>query len=111
MTIWFTLLGPRNKFLSLIVLTPALTVIALLLLGRRADHWRGWLLIAAALLRGFSINLATDAVVKPAVVLAIYVWLAWLMAQPGRWLAVVEGAGRRVRGRHAGQSLKRERSG
>ena len=37
------------------------------------------------------VNLATDAVLKPAIVTAIYVWLTWLMAAPGRWRALVEG--------------------
>jgi hypothetical protein len=90
---YITLLGPRNEFLSFVVLTPALTFLAVLLLVRRAEDWRGWLLIAAALLLGFSVNLATDAVVKPAIVLIIYVWLIRLMLVPGRWRVLLEGEG------------------
>jgi predicted membrane-bound mannosyltransferase len=73
------------------VVTPSLALLAVLLLTRAAADYRGWLLIAAALALGFAWTLAIDAVLKPAIVTAIYVWLAWLMAAPGRWRALVEG--------------------
>jgi hypothetical protein len=88
---YITLFGPRNEFLSFIVVTPSLVLLAVLLLTRAAADYRGWLLIAAALALGFTWTLATDAVLKPAIVTAICVWLAWLMAAPGRWRALVEG--------------------
>jgi hypothetical protein len=88
---YITLFGPRNEFLSFIVVTPSLALLAVLLLTRAAADYRGWLLIAAALALGFAWNLAIDAVLKPAIVTAIYVWLAWLMVAPGRWRALVEG--------------------
>jgi hypothetical protein len=88
---YINLFGPRNEFLSFIVLTPALAVLAGLVLVRSNADCRGWLLIIAALLLGFSINLAIDAVLKPALVLAIYLWLTWLMVLPRRWRALVEG--------------------
>ena len=40
---------------------------------------------------GFAWTLAIDAVLKPAIVTAIYVWLAWLMTVPARWRPLVEG--------------------
>lgn len=89
---YITLLGPRNEFLSFIVLTPALAVLAGLMLMRNDADYRGWLLILAALMLGFTFDyLNIDGVLKPAIVLVIYVWLAWLTAVPERWLAVVEG--------------------
>jgi len=88
---FITLFGPRNEFLSFIVVTPSIALLAALLLNRNASDYRGWLLIAAALVLGFAWTLAIDAVLKPAIVTAIYVWLAWLMAVPARWRALVEG--------------------
>jgi hypothetical protein len=87
---YITLFGPRNEFLSFIVLTPALGVLAGLVLGRDARDLRGWLLVGAALLLGFSFGLKVDAVLKPALVLAIYLWLAAGMLQRGRWRALVD---------------------
>jgi hypothetical protein len=81
---YITLFGPRNEFLSFIVVTPSIALLAALLLNRNASDYRGWLLIAAALVLGFAWTLAIDAVLKPAIVTAIYVWLAWLMAVPAR---------------------------
>jgi hypothetical protein len=87
---YVTLFGPRNEFLSFIVLTPSLAALAgLMLIRDDADH-RGWLLIAAALVLGFAWNLAIDSVLKPAIVVAIYVWLAWLMAVPARWREILD---------------------
>jgi hypothetical protein len=88
---YITLFGPRNEFLSFIVVTPSLALLAVLLLTRDAADYRGWLLIAATLALGFTWTLATNAVLKPAIVTVIYVWLAWLMAAPARWRALVEG--------------------
>ena len=88
---YITLFGPRNEFLSFIVVTPSIALLAALLLNRDAADYRGWLLIAAALVLGFAWTLAIDAVLKPAIVTAIYIWLAWLMAVPARWRALVEG--------------------
>ena len=59
-------------------------------LATSADY-RGWLLIAAALVLGFVFDLDIDSTLKPAIVAAIYIWLAWLMAVPARWCAVIEG--------------------
>ena len=86
---YVTLFGPRNEFLSFIVLTPALAVLAGNMLVR--DDARGWPLLLAVLLLGFDFDLQTDAVLKPAIVLLIYLWLAWVMVLPARWREVVEG--------------------
>jgi len=89
---YVTLFGPRNEFLSFIVLTPSLAVLAALMLVRDDSDYRGWSLIAAALALGISWGLAIDRTLKPAIVVAIYVWLAWMMAIPGRWREMVEGS-------------------
>ena len=88
---YITLFGPRNEFLSFIVLTPSLAALAGLVLIRDEADYRGWLLIAAAVVLGFAWNLRVDAVLKPAIVTVIYVWLAWLMASSERWREIVEG--------------------
>jgi len=87
---YITLFGPRNEFLSFIVLTPSLAILAGLMLIRDDADYRGWLLIAAALTLGFAWSLEIDAVLKPAVVVAIYLWLAWTMAAPARWREIME---------------------
>jgi len=35
-------------------------------------------------------SLTFDAVAKPAIVVAIYGWLTWLMIKPGRWRDLIE---------------------
>jgi hypothetical protein len=87
---YITLFGPRNEYLSFIVLTPSITALALVMIGRRDADYRGWLLIAAAVVLGFAWSLEVDSALKPAIVVAIYVWLAWLLAVPARWNAIVE---------------------
>jgi hypothetical protein len=86
---YITLFGPRNEFLSFIVLTPALAVLAGNMLIR--SDARGWLLMLAVLLLGFDFDLQTDAVLKPAIVLVVYGWLAWMMAIRARWREIVDG--------------------
>ena len=84
---YINIFTPRNEYLSFVLLTPSLAVLAFLVLARDGGDWRGWLLIFAALVLGMWWNLAIDAVLKPAIVAVIYGWLAWLMAQPERWRA------------------------
>ncbi len=91
---YINLFSPRNEFLSFLVLTPSLAVLAFLVLARDQGDWRGWVLIVAALVLGMWWSLAFDAVAKPAIVIVISGWLAWLMAKPERWRALVEGADR-----------------
>jgi hypothetical protein len=87
---YINLFSPRNEFLSFLVLTPSLTVLAFHLLARDQGDWRGWLLIVAALMLGMWWSLAFDAVAKPAIVVAIYGWVTWLMIKPGRWRDLIE---------------------
>jgi hypothetical protein len=82
---YITLFGPRNEFLSFLVLTPGLTALAFILFGRDAHDLRGWLLIAAVLVLGFSVSFAVDRVTKPFVVTLIFIWLIWLTLRPQRW--------------------------
>jgi hypothetical protein len=87
---YITLFGPRNEFLSFVVLTPSLAVLAGLMLMRDDADYRGWLLVVAAVTLGFAWNLEVDAVLKPAIVVVVYLWLTWLMVAPARWRAIVE---------------------
>ena len=87
---YINLLSPRNEFLSFLVLTPSLAVLAFLVLARDQGDWRGWLLIVAALVLGMWWSLAFDAVAKPAIVIVISAWLTWLMVKPERWRELVE---------------------
>jgi len=89
---YINLLSPRNEFLSFLVLTPSLAVLAFLVLARDQGDWRGWALIVAALVLGMWWSLAFDAVAKPAIVIVISAWLTWLMAKPERWRDLVEAA-------------------
>jgi hypothetical protein len=82
---YITLFGPRNEYLSFLVLTPSLTALAFLLLARNESDARAWLLIAAALVLGFVWRLSLDVWLKPAIVLVIYLWLVFLMVLPQRW--------------------------
>lgn len=90
---FITLFGPRNEFLSFIVLTPTLTALAFLLLAHDEGDVRAWLLIAAVLALGFAWRLSVDACLKPAIVLAVYFWLGFLMVTPQRWRDLVESGG------------------
>lgn len=76
---YLTLFGPRNENVSFFVVTPAMTALALLMLVRDHADRRAWLLIAAALVLGFVISLEIDRALKPAIIVAMYVWLTWLM--------------------------------
>ena len=87
---YINLFTPRNEYLSFVLLTPSLAALAFLVLARDGGDWHGWLLIFAALVLGMWWSLAIDAVLKPAIVVVIYGWLAWLMAQPERWRALAD---------------------
>lgn len=87
---YINLFSPRNEFLSFLVLTPSLAALAFVVFARDEGDWRGWALIAAALVLGMWWSLEFDAVVKPAIVLMIYGWLARLMVRPERWRELVD---------------------
>ena len=90
---YMNLFSPRNEYLSFLVLTPSLAVLAFPVLARDQGDWRGWALIVAALVLGMWWSLAFDAVAKPAIVVVIAGWLAWLMASPNRWCELIETGG------------------
>jgi hypothetical protein len=90
---YINLFTPRNEYLSFVLLTPSLAALALLVLARDGGDGRGWLLIVAALVLGMWWSLQIDAVLKPAIVVVIYGWLAWLMAKPERWCALADAGG------------------
>jgi len=85
---YITLFGPRNEFLSFLVLTPPLTALALLLLTRDARDQQAWLLIAAVLVIGFHGALEVDRALKPLLTFIILGWMIWLTWVPERWLAL-----------------------
>jgi hypothetical protein len=82
---YLCLFGPRNEYLSFLVLTPALTALAFLLLATDKDDLRGWALIVIVLTLGWHWSLQIDRFLKPALVCGIYLWLGWLMMTSKRW--------------------------
>ncbi len=87
---YITLFGPRNEFLSFLVLTPPLTALALLLLVRDARDQRPWSLIFVALAIGFHGHLAVDRALKPFLTSIVAAWLIWLTIKPARWLELLD---------------------
>ena len=83
---YINLFGPRNEFLSYMVLTPALTGVALMLLRRNARDQRAWLLIVAALAIDFHGALAVDRVLKPVLAFIVLGWMIWLTIDMRRWV-------------------------
>jgi hypothetical protein len=86
---YITLFGPRNEFLSFLVLTPPLTALALLLLTRDPRDQRAWLLIVAVLVIGFHGALEVDRALKPLLTFIILGWMIWLTLEPGRWIELL----------------------
>jgi hypothetical protein len=82
---YITLFGPRNEFLSFLVLTPPLTALALLLQTRDPRDQRAWLLIAAALVIGFHGALEVDRALKPLLTFIVLGWMIWLTVEPRRF--------------------------
>ena len=83
------LFGPRNEFLSFLVLTPPLTALALVLVTRDARDQRGWLLIAAVLVIGFHGALEVDRALKPLLTFIVLGWMIWLTWVPERWVELM----------------------
>ena len=83
---YITLFGPRNEFLSFLVLTPPLTALALMLLTRDARDQRAWALIVAVLVIGFHGALEVDRALKPALTFIILGWMIWLTIGSARWI-------------------------
>ena len=86
---YITLFGPRNEFLSFLVLTPPLTALALVLVTRDARDQRGWLLIVAVLVIGFHGALEIDRALKPFLTFIILGWMIWLTMVPERWVELM----------------------
>jgi hypothetical protein len=90
---YITLFGPRNEFLSFLVLTPPLTALALLLIDRDVHDQRGWALVIAALVIGFHGALAVDRALKPFLAFVFLSWLIWLTLEPTRWVELLKSEG------------------
>ena len=86
---YITLFGPRNEWVSFLVLTPPLTALALVLIDRDVQDQRGWLLVAAALIIGFHGALAVDRALKPFLTFIVLGWLIWLTIEPARWVELL----------------------
>ena len=86
---YITLFGPRNEFLSFLVLTPSLTALGLVLIDRDVRDQRGWALVAAALVIGFHGALVVDRALKPFLTFVFLGWLIWLTLEPSRWLELL----------------------
>ncbi|MBV8791389.1 MAG: DUF2029 domain-containing protein, partial [Pseudolabrys sp.] len=82
---FITLFGPRNETISFLVLNPALTVLAFILIEQDTADRRGWILLAAVIVLGVEGPYAVFTVLKPAIVCLIFGWLVWLTVQPARW--------------------------
>ncbi len=87
---YITLFGPRNEFLSFLVLTPTLTALALLLLTRDASDQRAWALIVAVLVIGFHGALGVDRALKPLLTFIILGWMIRLTLEPARWIELLK---------------------
>lgn len=86
---YITLFGPRNEFLSFLVLTPPLTALALVLLVRDPKDQRSWLLIVVVLIIGFHWSLAIDRALKPFLTSIVFGWMIWLTLVPERWVELL----------------------
>ncbi len=83
---YVNLFSPRNEFLSFILVTPSLALIAFLFLQRDEADWRGWLLIALALILGMWWNLSVRRH-REAFHHGLSVRLAWIDGSEARTLA------------------------
>ena len=82
---YITLFGPRNEYLSFIVLTPSIAALALMMIFQQRADYRAWLLLATVPVLGFVWSMGVNTTLKPAIVAALFVWLARQMAVPERW--------------------------
>jgi hypothetical protein len=86
---YINLFGPRNEFLSFLVLTPTLAGIALMLLKRNVHDQRAWLLIVAVLAIAFHGALEVDRVVKPLLTFVVLGWMIWMTIDMRRWVEML----------------------
>lgn len=85
---YITLFGPRNEFTSFMVVTPAMTMLAFMMLGRMDP--RGWVLVAAVIALGVPWEFHYGRWVKPLIVTLTYIWLIRLSLSPARWRELLE---------------------
>ena len=86
---YINLFGPRNEFLSFLVLTPTLAGLALMLLKRNTHDQRAWALIVAVLVIAFHGALEVDRVVKPFLAFVVLGWMIWMTLDVRRWVALL----------------------
>lgn len=86
---YINLFGPRNEFLSFLVLTPTLAGLALMLLKRNAHDQRAWALIVAVLVIAFHGALEVDRVVKPFLAFIVLGWMIWMTLDMRRWVELL----------------------
>jgi uncharacterized membrane protein len=86
---YINLFGPRNEFLSFLVLTPTLAGLALMLLKRNAHDQRAWALIVAVLVIAFHGALEVDRVVKPLLAFIVLAWMIWMTIDVRRWVELL----------------------
>ena len=85
---YITLFGPRNEFTSFMVVTPVMTVLGMIMLGRLDP--RGWLPVAAVIMLGIPWEFHYGRWIKPLIVALTYVWLIRLAFAPARWRALLD---------------------
>jgi len=83
---YINLFGPRNEFLSFLVLTPTLAGLALMLLKRNTHDQRAWALIVAVLVIAFHGALEVDRVVKPFLTFIVLGWMIYMTIDMRRWV-------------------------
>lgn len=86
---YINLFGPRNEFLSFLVLTPTLAGLALMLLKRNTHDQRAWALIVAVLVIAFHGALEVDRVVKPFLAFVVLGWMIWMTLDVRRWVELL----------------------
>ncbi len=86
---YINLFGPRNEFLSFLVLTPTLAGLALMLLKRNTHDQRAWALIVAVLVIAFHGALEVDRVVKPFLAFVVLGWMIWMTMDVRRWVELL----------------------
>lgn len=85
---YITLFGPRNEFTSFMVVTPAMTMLGLLMLSRFDP--RGWLPIVGVLIVGVPLPFELARWLKPLIIVFTYLWLIRLAIAPARWRELLE---------------------
>ncbi|HZP77880.1 MAG TPA: glycosyltransferase 87 family protein [Pseudolabrys sp.] len=96
---YITLFGPRNEFLSFLVVTPAIAALGFVLLAADRLDPRAWLLILCVPVLGMWWTLWIDSWMKPAIILVIYVWLGRMLLVPQRWQEIFDAGANSIKSR------------